>query len=109
MPYNTELENRLDHLIPQPERFEKKKMFGGVGYLLMGKMTFGIHKQYLIVRASPEQTADWLKNGSALPFDITGRPMKGWVMFPPEKISGDQQISDLIDISLEFVRTLPDK
>jgi hypothetical protein len=109
MPYNTELEKRLDRLIPRPERFEKKKMFGGVGYLLVGKMAFGIHKQSLIIRTSPEQAADWLKNGSALPFDITGRPMKGWVMFPPEKISGDQQISDLLNLSLNFVGTLPEK
>jgi hypothetical protein len=109
MPYDTELEKRIDRLVPAPERLEKKKMFGGVGYLLQGKMAFGIHKQALIIRTRPEQASEWIESGSALPFDITGRPMKGWAMFSPQKISGDRQLLNMLAASLEYVRALPEK
>jgi hypothetical protein len=109
MPYNTDLEQKIDRLLERPERFEKKKMFGGVCYLLRGNMALGIHKQSLIIRTSPEQAAEMLENGPARPFDITGRPMKGWLMFSPDKISSDQHLRELLDISLSFVHSLPDK
>lgn len=49
-------------------------------YLLKGNLCFGIYKDFLIVRAGKENAEKALKAGKARPFDITGRPMAGWVM-----------------------------
>ncbi|MDO8579120.1 MAG: hypothetical protein Q7R50_08105 [Dehalococcoidales bacterium] len=38
MPYYLDLEKRLDHLSVQLVNFDKKKMFGGVGYMMNGNM-----------------------------------------------------------------------
>jgi TfoX/Sxy family transcriptional regulator of competence genes len=61
VPYNLELEAKIDRLTPDLGSFTKKKMFGGVGYLSNGNMVFGIHKQYLLLRTSPEQGDELLK------------------------------------------------
>ena len=42
MPYNIDLEDRIDRLSTRLSDLTKKKMFGGVGYMLNGNMCFGI-------------------------------------------------------------------
>jgi TfoX/Sxy family transcriptional regulator of competence genes len=56
VPYNLELEAKIDRLTPDLGSFTKKKMFGGVGYLSNGNMVFGIHKQYLLLRTEKQLT-----------------------------------------------------
>ncbi|MFT5170760.1 MAG: hypothetical protein ACI9BD_000529 [Candidatus Marinamargulisbacteria bacterium] len=38
MPYNEDLVDRLREVLPQIDHFEEKKMFGGVAFLMEGKM-----------------------------------------------------------------------
>ena len=55
-------------------------MFGGVCFLLNGNMCVGVWKTSLIGRLGPEQAELALEEPYVEDFDITGRPMKGWVM-----------------------------
>ena len=109
MPYNLELEQRLDTLSPQVGGLFKKKMFGGIGYLLRGNMAYGIHKQYLIIRTSPEQAAELLKKDGVKLFNITGRTMKGWVMVSPEGLTDDSELLELLNLAVDHVKSLQAK
>jgi len=84
-------------------------MFGGVGFLLHGNMVVGIWKNSLIVRLAPEVAESALKEPNVVPFDITGPPMKGWVMVEPDGIETDEHLADWIRQSEKFVCTLPRK
>jgi hypothetical protein len=42
-------------------------------------------------------------------FDVTGRPMKGWVLIGPEGVGHNEQLTDWIERATRFVRTLPAK
>jgi len=55
MGYNLDLEDRIDHVADRLGHIVKKKMFGGIGYLINGNMCFGIHKESLVLRISPEK------------------------------------------------------
>ena len=55
-------------------------MFGGLGYLYQGNMCFGIYKESLVLRVSPEKSEELMINEYVTAFDITGKPMKGWVL-----------------------------
>jgi hypothetical protein len=72
-------------------------------------MLVGVWKNSLIARLGHEQAAAALDESNVVEFDITGRPMKGWVMVEPEGIESDEQLRDWIQKSLEFVSTLPKK
>jgi hypothetical protein len=72
-------------------------------------MCVGIWKVCLIARLGPDQAALALKEPHVVPFDITGRPMRGWVMVEPEGIETDDQLSGWIEKAVEFVQTLPPK
>jgi hypothetical protein len=42
-------------------------------------------------------------------FDITGRPMKGWVLVEPEGVGDDEELSVWIQRAMQFVGKLPAK
>lgn len=95
--------------IPRRPGIAEKKMFGGVGFLLHGNMLVGVWKNSLIARLGPEQDEKALQEPHVVEFDITGRPMKGWVMVEPDGIENDEQLSRWIDQAWTFVENLPAK
>ena len=42
-------------------------------------------------------------------FDITGKPMKGWVLVEPEGVTGDDQLKGWILRAVKFVGKMPAK
>jgi TfoX/Sxy family transcriptional regulator of competence genes len=108
MAYNLKLAERIRaELDGLP--FVEKKMFGGVGFLLHGNMACGVYKEDLIVRVDPEKHIKLLKKPHAKPFDITSRPMKGWLMVEPGGCKTKKQMSAWIKEGVEFALTLPPK
>jgi hypothetical protein len=77
MPYDEKIEHSIDTIVTRWKGMDKKRMFGGICYLMNGNMCFGIYKNYMIVRMSPEKSQEKLKQKHTRPFDITGRVMKG--------------------------------
>ena len=84
-------------------------MFGGLGYLLNGNMLIGIWKEYLILRIGPDQARIALKKRHVKAFDITGKPMKGWVMIQEEQVGDDLDLKRWVKQAMDFVTTLPPK
>ena len=88
---------------------DKKKMFGGVCWLLKGNMCFGIWKDFLIVRMDRDLAEKSLKLRNVSPFDITGRPMAGWVMVDEAGWKSAADLAKWIGIGKEFALSLPEK
>ena len=109
MAYDLELEKRLDAVVGKREDFHKQKMFGGVGYLLRGNMCVGIWKDGLILRVGVEQAERALKKKNVRVFDITGRPMKGWVMVDGPGIKSEASLKSWVETAVVFVAGLPRK
>ena len=109
MAYNLDLEYRVDQLTGRLGNIVKKKMFGGVGYLINGNMCFGIHKEYLVLRISPEKADELLRNEYITPFDITGRPMKGWILVSPDVLETEDQLLDMLHLGFSYAEALPVK
>lgn len=108
MAYNLKLAERIrDQLDGMP--YVEKKMFGGVGYLLHGNMACGVIKDDLIVRIDPQVQPVLLKKPHVKLFDMTGRPMKGWLVVEPDGIKTAKQLSTWVRLGVEFAMTLPAK
>ena len=108
MAYDEALSKRIDQLIKNKKGFTRKEMFGGVGYLLNGNMCVGVHKNDVIIRYDPKLTAEVTSDKYVRPFDITGRPMKGWALVSNEGVKGEG-LNKWLDFSLNFVKSLPAK
>ena len=108
MAYNLKLAERIrSELNGMP--FAEKKMFGGVGFLLNGNMACGVNKDNLIVRIDPEKQDALLKKPHAKPFDLTGKPMKGWLIVEAEGVKTARQLSKWVQEGIGFALTLPPK
>src|SRR4029078_13461580 len=107
MAYSESLAERIRTALTGRRGIAEKKMFGGIGFLLSGNMLIGIWKTSLIVRLAPEEAESALKEAYVVPFDITGRPMKGWVMVEADGLETTEQLAGWIARSEAFVRTLP--
>lgn len=107
--YNAKLEEKIDSAAKRWRNVEKKKMFGVVCYLLKGNMAFGIWKDFLIVRMDREDSGKSLKDRNVQPFDITGKPMAGWIMVKEAGWKGQAGLAKWIGIGKQFALTLPEK
>jgi TfoX/Sxy family transcriptional regulator of competence genes len=99
----------LEDALARKKGITAKKMFGGIGFLLHSNLLVGVWKDSLIVRLGPEEGDEALKEPHVKKFDITGRPMKGWVLVEPEGVMGDDQLAGWIQRAVKFVGALPTK
>ncbi|MEX2111836.1 MAG: TfoX/Sxy family protein [Pirellulales bacterium] len=109
MAYSKSLAARIQHVVGKRRGIAEKKMFGGVCFMLNGNMLVGVWQSSLIARVGVDVAGMALEEEFVREFDITGRPMKGWIVVDPEGIDSDEQLRTWIDRSVEFVSTLPPK
>ena len=100
---------RVRDLLERRRGVTEKRMFGGTAFMLFGNLLVGIWNDGLIARIGVDQAASALKRRHVGPMDITGRPMKGWVIVAPEGIDSDQQLKGWLDLAFAFVSTLEPK
>jgi hypothetical protein len=109
MAYDEKLDRRIKKIVSDWKNTEDKKMFGGICHLRNGNMFCGVLKDFLILRLGPDKAGDALKLPHVRPFDITGRPMKGWVMMAEDGFKSDNDLKKWLDQTRKFVDTLPMK
>ncbi len=109
MPYNEEIDRRIREIVAHWPNTEAKKMFGGICHLLNGHMVCGVYKEFLILRLGESTAGDALTKNHVYPFDITGRPMRGWVMVAAEGFTGRQTLEKWLKAARKFVLSLPAK
>ncbi len=109
MAYDEGLAQRVRELLEEKQEFNEKKMFGGVCYMVNGNMACGVLNDDLIVRVGPEKYEDFLELPHTRKFDITGRPMKGWIMVSYEGHESDKDLAKWIRLGVNFALSLPFK
>jgi TfoX/Sxy family transcriptional regulator of competence genes len=109
MAYDESLGRRIRVTLAGQVGLLEKKMFGGVGFLVNGNMACGVHKNNLIVRVGPEKYQAALDSPHASVFDMTGRPMTGWVMVSTPGYATDTELSTWVQQGLDFALSLPPK
>jgi TfoX/Sxy family transcriptional regulator of competence genes len=109
MPYNEQIEARIKKLISSWKNTDHKNMFGGMCHLLDGNMFCGVYKDFLILRLGERNANIALELPFVRPFDITGKPMKGWVMVEQDGFQQDDDLTSWLNQAKEFVSSLPPK
>jgi hypothetical protein len=107
--FNAALADRIKVLFEGSPGFEEKKMFGGIGYLLFGNMACGVNRDDLIVRVGPEYYEEALSKPNVVVFDMTGRPMTGWVAVKPRAYQSEESLKFWVGKGTAFALTLPPK
>ena len=107
MAYDEFLAERIQKVLADKNiPSEQKKMFGGLAFMINGKMSVGIIKNELMARVGPEFHTEALKKDGARPMDFTGRPMQGYIYVSPDGFDLDTQLEFWVDKCLEFNKIL---
>jgi len=109
MAYDENLAERVRGQLAAERGLAEKAMFGGVAFLLDGNMAVGLSGEELMVRVGPDRSDAALARPHTRPFDMTGRPMKGWVLVGPDALSGEREFADWVSQGVAFARSLPPK
>ena len=109
MPYNPSLDDKLQQIVARWPQIERKKMFGGTGYLSQGNMVAGVYRDLLVLRVGVETEKELLTRPWCRPMDITGKPMKGWLFVEAEGWDDERLLGDLVTRAKTFADTLPPK
>jgi hypothetical protein len=109
MAFDDSLAERIRECLVRRKSIDEKAMFGGLVFLLNGNILVGVWKDSLIARIGPDGYDDALLEPHVREFDVTGRPMKGWVMVEPEGVEEDEPLKSWIERATQFVEMLPAK
>ena len=109
MSYDRGLAERVREILWEKKGCTEKKMFGGIAFFLYGNMACGVLADHLIVRVGPLNYEKALNKPHTRKFDLTGRPMKGWVVVSIEGYESDQDLYEWVREGEVFALSLPAK
>jgi TfoX/Sxy family transcriptional regulator of competence genes len=110
MAYDEELAHRVRELLGEEAGLTEQRMFGGLAFLLNGHMSVAVSSRGgLMVRVQPDATDAALSRPHASPFEMAGRPVRGWIRVSAEGLKGKRELSRWVRHGVDFARTLPPK
>src|SRR5688500_13103197 len=90
MAYDESLAARVRDLLADRTDVREQKMFGGLTFMVGGNMCCGVNGDELIVRLDPEREDEALARPRARAMDLTGRPLRGFVMVEQAGLEGER-------------------
>jgi TfoX/Sxy family transcriptional regulator of competence genes len=79
MAYDEALAERIRIALDDRDDVAERKMFGGIAFMVAGRMACGVIHDDLMVKVGAEGHDTALAEPHTRPMDFTGRPMRGMV------------------------------
>lgn len=104
MAYDIQLANRVREYLSQFTKLEieEKKMFGGLAFLVNGKMCVNVSGENLMCRFDPTKTDEFAEKDGFLQMVMRGKSYKGYCYVEPEGIERKKDFEFWINQCLEF-------
>jgi hypothetical protein len=109
MSFDSGLAQRIREALGGRPGVSEKAMFGGLAFLVDGKMFVGVQESVLMARVGPERHLDALAVPHVREMDFTGRPMKGYVYVDPAGLADDKALGAWVQWCVGYVVALPPK
>lgn len=109
MAYDPDLARRIREALDGRPGVSERAMFGGLAFLVDGKMFVGVQDSTLMARVGPERHRDALAVPHVREMDFTGRPMKGYVYVDPPGLRDDKDLKAWVQWCAGYVSALPPK
>lgn len=103
MAYNEKIAERIRKALADKRGVTEKKMFGGVSFMVGGKMVIGVIKDDLLVRVDPDTSAALVKKSGVRYMDYKGKPVKGFLYVSPNAAKTSAQLKGWISRGMDFV------
>jgi hypothetical protein len=77
--------------------------------MIHGNMAVGVSGNELMVRVGKDAHDEAVARPGARTFDMSARPMRGWIVVAPEGIADDTALEAWIDQGVAYAESLPAK
>ena len=111
MAYDEGLAQRIREILEDSTeyKYNEKKMFGGIAFMVRNRMCVGVINDTLMARVGPKNYQKFLKRKYVNEMDFTGKPLKGFLYVENQGIRSDKNLEEWVKICEKFVDSLPPK
>ena len=109
MAFNEGLAQDIRTRIGDRTGLKEQKMFGGIAFMVNGNMAVGVSGDELMVRVGKDAHDEVVALPGARIFDLSARPMRGWIAVAPEGYATDDALDGWIDRGVAYAESLPPK
>jgi len=104
MAYDINLANRVREYLSELEKLqiEEKKMFGGLAFMVNGKMCINVGDNRLMCRFDPALMDDIAEKNGFLPMIMKGKEYKGYCYVEPVGYTNNKDFEYWINLCLDF-------
>jgi len=102
MAFDEGLAERIRDVFRDRGDVVEQRMFGGLAFLVGGRMTVGIVGDDLMARVGPGAYEEALRRPHARKMDFTGKPMRGFVYVGAEGIAEDEDLEAWIRLAMAY-------
>jgi hypothetical protein len=108
MAYNKELAEKVRAYLKNISqiKIEEKKMFGGLAFMINGKMCVNVSGENLMCRFDPSLTTELAGKPGFKTMVMKGRTYKGYCYVEPEGFQDTHDFEYWIDICLTYNKTI---
>jgi TfoX/Sxy family transcriptional regulator of competence genes len=103
MPFDENLGSRVRSVLSDRTDVVEKRMFGGLAFMVSGRMCCGIIKNDLMLRVGPRRLEELLKKPHARVMDFTGRASNNMIYVSPAGLRTDAALRTWVGKSLEWL------
>ena len=106
MAFDEKLAQRVRDTLGSQSFVSERRMFGGLAFLLDGKMFVGISGSKLMARVGVERYRDALALPHVREMDFTVKPMKGYVYIDPPGLAQNRDLAAWVSWCADYVAGL---
>jgi TfoX/Sxy family transcriptional regulator of competence genes len=107
--YDVHLADRIRSILNGAAQFSEKKMFGGLTFMVNGRMCCGVLKDDLVLRLTPEKAVAALRQPHTRPMDFTGSPMKSMIYVSPIGTDSDEALAAWVESAVRVAQSVPER
>jgi hypothetical protein len=110
VPFDEDLADRIRELLADEPGYGEKRMFGGLAFLIDGKMAVAASgRGGLMVRVDPAEARALLEREHVRPFEMKGRAVRGWLRVGAEGVRTKRALGPWVARGVAYARSLPAK
>src|SRR5699024_1637856 len=102
MAYSEKLADRMRQALAQVPDVEEKKMFGGLAFMVNGKMGLTVGADRMMCRIDPDLHDSAIAKEGCQTVIMRGREYKGWVYVDKDYIQTEADFNCWVDLALDF-------
>lgn len=108
--YDSELADRIRHLVRAEPGLTERRMFGGLAFLIGGNLAVSASSGGgVLLRVDPAQAATLVLDPHVRRFEMRGRAMNGWLRVDPEALRTEEDLQRWVGLGVRYARSLPAK